>query len=378
MMALGSKVAACSLYLLAFAAVLVPALSWAEQAAVRAHGRTELNIGQGFLTRYGEQCLVLLPTHVVTEAGGVASLLGLSRQARLGESAHFVDLGDDLSVGFVSGGLTAACGQSSATLSRAVDTHVRRSGLATLRWINPDGSQANVAMSVLDHGEATFMRVQPANEGDQFRKGQSGSLLIANERPVGLLLSVSSRSGRGLVIRMDAMLARLDRYMRERHVSTTTAVASAGSKARRDVAAAALGGKIIDWSVPSESAQSRAVHLLDTDPATHWRVAVARWPVSVSLALSGGHKQAIEEIVFAARDGEDEGTRPAQVTVMINNSTDNRRWRSLMSKPLDFDAQGEAVLRFSATWARELRFEFFGGATQTQLALSAVRVYSRD
>ena len=59
----------------------------AEQALVRNHQNTALEVGQGYLTHYAGTCYLLLPAHVIEEAGETAALLGEGVSPLLGETA---------------------------------------------------------------------------------------------------------------------------------------------------------------------------------------------------------------------------------------------------------------------------------------------------
>jgi|GEM_PF-1637643 len=349
--------------------------SFASQAAVRNYDNPELNIGQSFLASYGEKCIAFMPGHVAREANNRPSFLKEGKQPILGTSQHLVDLGDDASMGFVQGEIAQKCGSSTSLISRAVDTHVQKSGLATLRWINFDGSQGNIAVSVLDHGDPVFLRIQPANSQQQIRKGMSGSVLWANGHPVGILLSVNAARGRATVFRMDELLTRAEAELRgnigtdytNKNLSENTSTSSAPD----NLLAVAQGAAVTAWSAMAVSADKQAVNLLDPASNQGWQVAVQRFPVSVEFNLVG-EKQALSRIVLSGEHVTDVSSLPKRATVMFNLSSSGKNWRTFSTVDLNFENSRKIEIRFPATWVRDLRLDLFGSNDQKYIELSRV------
>ena len=197
--------------LLALLTFVQPAL--AQQALVRTYENAALEIGQGYLSHYGDRCVAILPTHVAKEAGQIAAFLREGSEALLGESVAISDLGDDVSVADLSGGITSDCGYSTLAVSRAVGSRIKANALASVRSVNGDGSIAQLSVTIIDDDGERFLRVQPTNDMNQLRKGQSGSLLMSGDTPIGMLLSVNARFGVGKVIRLDKMFEKVDRFV---------------------------------------------------------------------------------------------------------------------------------------------------------------------
>lgn len=365
--------------LLVFCVLLGASTSFAEQAAVRSYDNPALSIGQSFLARYGKRCLVFMPTHVVNEANAQPSLLKMGKKPLLGVSQDMIALGDvsdDVSMGSVQGEIAQDCGSSMSLLSRAVDKHVEKTGLATLRWVNFDGTQGNIAVSVLDHGDANLMRIQPASNKQQIRKGMSGSVLWANGHPVGILLSVNAARGRATVFRMDALLARAEQALRGNSGVRASVKPSMQNSGSDNLLALDQGAAVTAWSVMAVSPQKQAINLLDPSAQQTWEVAVERWPVSVELDLAG-EKQILSRLVIEAAAVGDLANLPRRVTVLFNLSTSSKNWRTFSTVDLHFDENQRAEIRFPETWVRELRLEFFGKKDQKTIELSGVRAYKK-
>lgn len=349
----------------------------AEQAAVQDYKDSAFNIGQSFLARYGETCLVFMPSHVALEAASKPALLKAGAKPVLGLSQDLVDLGDDASMGVVQGELSDNCGQSMSSLSRAVDAHVQKTGLAALRWVNPDGSQGNIAVSVVDHGDPVLLRIQPANNIQQIRKGMSGSVLWANGHPVGVLLSVNAARGRATVFRMDTLLQRAERQLRGRRKQAAAPKAGGETTSNNlNFLDAGHGASVIAWSALAVAADRQASNLIDPEATKSWQVEVKSWPLSVELNLVG-EKQILGRIQLSGVTVDDPSNLPGRVAVFLNIGSERKSWRSLLSTELSFGDSNLLEIRFQKTWARNIRFEFYGKQDQKFVEVSGVKAFEK-
>ena len=366
----------CCGLVLAFAAVDASA----QQALVRSYSDTNREIGQAYLSHYADRCLAILPTHVVAEAGDIAAFLREGTAPLLGESTSIADLGDDLSVAEVSGGIAADCGYSTMAVSRAVAGRIRANALASVRSVNGDGSIAQLSVTIIDDDGSRFLRVQPTNSDNQLRKGQSGSLLVSGDTPIGMLLSVDARFGVGKVIRLDAMFGKIDRYV------SGGAAASATSSTPSEAVAAPLqtaagqpdiNGAITSWSALPIDADHRAGNLVAGDDSPPWVAQVEQWPVEIEMDLPG-ERVAIVGIVFDGRNVTDAGTLPATIELLVSSADSGRRWRSVSGGSLVF-TDGTASIAIAPSWARHLRLSIRSAANGgNTVALGRLRVIPAD
>ncbi len=360
-----------------FLAVLNCSPAFSEQALVRNYDNTALEIGQGYLTHYDGVCYLLLPMHVVTEAGEAAALLGEGVEPLIGETAGIVDLGDDVALAVVRGGLQASCGYSAMSVSRAVSRAIRDNGLATVRSVNGDGSIAQLSVSLFDDDGARFLRIQPTHTDNQLRKGQSGSLLVAGDKPIGMLLSVDARFGVGKVIRLDAMLAKFDGHIRGRSVpdqpDSTSVSQSFGEGGAETVPGQRL--QLLSWSALPATEAERPLNLLSLGEAPGWRANVDTWPVILEFGL-GEERMAIRGIRFEA-GAVDPSLLPASMEVFVSATEGRDRWRSVFGGGLTF-TDGVAELVMAPTWVRKLRVEISASGNQSQVALYRLRVLPAD
>jgi hypothetical protein len=348
--------------------LLACAPAWAQQALVRSYDNPASEVGQAYLAHYGERCLAILPTHVAAEAGDPAGFLREGSGGLLGESEAYRDLGDDVSVADVSGAIRSACGYSTLAISRAVDSRIRASGLASLRSVNADGSIAHLAVTIIDDDGQRLLRVQPTNDANQISKGQSGSLLMAGDTPIGMLLSVDGRFGVGKVLRLDALLDKVD---------SLVAIGPRAGDADQDSARPDPAGAVTGWSALPIDAAHRAANLLATDDAPAWMAAVDGWPIAVELDLPG-ERMIIAGVELDGKGIDDTGLLPATVEVMVSGTEAGRRWRSVWGGAITFD-DGIATFRFAPSWARHLKLVISAtaGGDRT-VALRRVRAIPAD
>ena len=104
----------------------------------------------------------------------------------------------------------------------------------------------------------------------------------------------------------------------------------------------------------------------------YWHTRVEHWPVEVDLDLAGG-KVAISHIELDASDIP-EPERPGWVEIIINTSSEDPRWRSLLGRTADYDDKGRAVFTFAPTWARQVRIRI-GDARAATDSVSLRRIH---
>ena len=348
--------------------------AYAQQALVRSFENPNLEIGQAYLSHYGSRCIAVLPSHVVQESGEVAAFLREGQDGLLGESGTFANLGDDVSVADLAGGITGACGYSTMAVSRAVSSRIRANAIASVRSVNGDGSIAQLSVTIVDDDGHTFLRVQPTNDINQLRKGLSGSLLMSGDTPIGMLLSVNARFGVGKVIRFDKMFDKIDSF-----VAGSTGSPAAGALASRSATAVTTespmesSGAITSWSAMPLDARHRASNLVATDDSPGWIAVTGEWPVVIEMDVPGD-RIAIVGVELDGTGIADAGTLPATVELMVSATETGRRWRSVAGGPVSY-ADGVARIAIAPSWARQIRLVISATAGGgNQVALRRLRV----
>jgi hypothetical protein len=357
----------------------------AQQAVVRSYDAPDLEVGQAWLMRSGEQCLAVLPAHVVQETS-IPSLLREGSRALRGEATEILDLGSDIAIARMNGGIVDDCGFALGSIRRNPDRALRDTGLGTIRSVNGDGTLARLAVTVIDDDGNDYLRILPTAAGDAIRKGLSGSLLVINDQTVGMLLSVTAKSGVGTVMRTDALLAKV-----EGHVRGTAALRSKGGSEASpsdnhwprltgpkgtspETMVDQVGAwRVTSWSADPVGSAHLASRLTEAGVDGFWEVRVDRWPVAIELA-GPPEVQIVRGLAFIAGSPVDPTLRPSRVQVLASVSSDRVSWRVAGSATLDYDA-GSARVEFPPVRARKLRIEIYPPATSTdRVALSRLRV----
>ncbi|MEZ5552910.1 MAG: hypothetical protein R3E82_18660 [Pseudomonadales bacterium] len=360
-------------WILAVMALLLSYPAAAQQAVVRSYDQPELEVGQAWLVSSGGRCLGVLPYHVATETT-VPSLLKEGSGSLRGEAQSVVDLGDDAAFAFMTGAITRDCGLSLGSISRATDRNLRGGGLGALRFINGDGTVGRLAVTVVDDDGQQLLRVQTTDPDERIRKGQSGSLLMVNDQSVGMLLSVNARSGIGTVMRTDALLRKVEDYLRNpisqpQAASQTQATISAPTAELKNQDAWSVAA----WNVDPVSSEHTAARLTAEGNEGFWSARMGNPPAA--LEFSGpGSIRVVNGITFHAGSEVPQAQLPARVQILTSVNADRPAWRVSGSGTLTFEAD-RATLSFMPVRARYLRIELFdtrGGADE--ISLSRIRI----
>jgi hypothetical protein len=274
----------------------------------------------------------------------------------LGETHDAADLGDDIGITRVSGGITADCGTGALTVRRSVERLLGQGRLGTLRWINGDGTVAQLAVTIFDDDGRGVLRVQPTHADNGIRPGLSGSLLMVDGVAIGMLLRVDTGKGIGKVARIDLLMAKVDAYLLggqggaaallDPSSGSVTAPQSSGDRLR-----------VLAWSELPLDESSRAVNLTASDDSPPWASKPTRWPVSIDLGAGAGDTITVAGIVLDGRGVRDLGRLPAQVEISMNLSGRPRGWRSVISQRIAF-RDGVAEIGIAPSRARLVRLSF--------------------
>ncbi|MEQ8859935.1 MAG: hypothetical protein RIC56_14930 [Pseudomonadales bacterium] len=361
--------------LAAGALALLPMAASGQQAVVRSYDAPDLEVGQAWLARSGERCLAIMPLHVARETS-VPSLLREGDGGLRGEATSVADLGDDAAVAFLSGNIADDCGFALGSISRAVERLLRDGGIGSLRTVNGDGTLGRLAVAVIDDDGERFLRVLPTSPDERIRKGQSGSLLLVNDQPVGMLLSVHSRSGVGTVMRSDVLLGKVEVHLRGGGVVASSPRSPGGGADPATPASQerpAGTWRVTAWNVDPIGSAHTAATLAAAGTDGFWAARVARWPAALEL---GGPEEIrlVRGVRFLAGEVADAGDLPGQVQVLTSVNAQRPAWRVAGSGSLEFK-DGEATIEFLPARARFVRVEIYRAVSAgAQIAVGRVQV----
>ncbi|ROO25055.1 hypothetical protein SAOR_13430 [Salinisphaera orenii MK-B5] len=357
----------------AFAVFLILwcALSYAasDQAVVRKLGDIPLEIGQAFVAHYGDRCIALLPSHVVAEADAPSLRYVGTAQPNLGNLVDVIALGDDLSLGTIVGGISRDCGHHLGSFSRAVDARLSESTQGALRFVNGDGSLGFEPVVWLDDDRREFIRVRPTSTQGVLRKGMSGSLLMAADNtPIGMLLSVSTNSGVGTVMRMDRMLERAEAALAERGTKTFGVDGEPAARLSTEDAQKLL--TLSAWSAPAASSEHQAENLLAIEPRSKpWLTASLSGPVTLDFRVEAG--TVINGLSIDATS-IDEALRPRAAELILASDDEFHSARSVWGGNLTFSPDDRIELRFAPTRPRVVRLVLYP-KTEEGVSLKSIK-----
>jgi len=342
------------------AALLLPFSAAAQQAVVTTQDSAALEIGQALLAHYGGQCFAIMPTHVFREAKHPA-LLREGAPALLGESIAATDLGDDVGIVGVAGGISAECGSGALTIRRSIERLLQQGRLGTLRSVNGDGTVAQLAVAIVDDDGRGLLRVQPTHQDNPIRKGLSGSLLMIDGVATGMLLSVNARSGVGTVVRIDALMSKVDAHLMGMSDSQPhpPKVEPTTSTSTRHASTPAPGLRVLAWSALPIDEARRTANLTAEDDAPAWASQPTNWPVTIDLQ-AGEQLVTLSGLLLDGRNVADPGQLPAWVEIFINPSGEPGAWRLITSTAVTY-LDGVGQIDLAPLRTRLLRLSF--GAT---------------
>ncbi len=331
----------------------------AQQAVVRSPEAGDAEIGQAWFLRSGDRCLALLPQHVVAEAG-FPMFLSEGGHAR-SEAVTTDDLGEDIAVASVRGHTPVTCATTMGSVSRAVDRLLRDGGIGTLRSLNGDGTVARLTVAVVDDDGEGLLRVKPTLESERIRKGLSGSLLLIDGTPAGMLLSVNARTGVGTVMRVDRLLRQVESHLRTPPMAASPAsVESAG------------GWEVTGWNADPSASTSSARWLLEDAPGYAWQARATSWPVVLEFTHPAGVRM-VRGLQLVEDASAGEARRPARIQVFVSVAAGTPQWRSLSTNLLSYE-NGMATVQFPSMRARQVRIEIYRITDTDSLALRKLRI----
>lgn len=159
--------------------------------------------GQGVLRANRDQCLLVAPDHVL----GTGYAITLTDRHRvLAEADRLTTIGPDLGIARVRPGPQLDCfaPRPIQDLGEVLDTAVMRQSLGTLLRVRETGGIETFAVrfSGLDQH---YVHVTPTTPGVTLQKGISGSQLLLEGDPVGMVQTIDSVANSISAYRFDAL-----------------------------------------------------------------------------------------------------------------------------------------------------------------------------
>lgn len=308
--------------------------------------------GQAVLMSRLNECYAVTPAHVIGD-GFFATLVGGSSARPRGEADLLQRFGYDLAVLRVTGAVTDGCDFDLGALS-SLDRVLSTAGNGQIVSVNSDGSLSRRDVRVSDVG-LLYLRVSPVGPESQLYKGLSGSLLVLDNAPAGILMSVDPQSEEGKVLRFDRALETVRPFFGMATGSLETPTTSPdGADASEDN----LAVTVDSWSSPALSAEYRVSNLIDkNDSGTVWLAEPHGFPIEVVVDLEGDLVHAIDRVVLIG-DGVVPPERLPRDFELLVSSREDGGWMPVVTGTY-FISDGSREVAFAPVRARKVMLRIY-------------------
>jgi hypothetical protein len=316
--------------------------------------------GRGFLFTRLDTCYLVTPGHVM-KGSASASLRGSGQGKPFGHGELVgLDAEADIAVLRVSGPLAEHCGLDYVSGVPASRLLSNVSGL--LSYADAEGTIWRDQVDIVDV-DPEFLRIRAAKNGPDLSNGQSGSLLIIDGSPAGMILTVHNgggwKSGVATVRRYDDLWPRVRRLLDSAAQATIAELRSGLQGPGQDAANLASGergARLVAWSAQPASPLWHAEHLLGMPCAGHWEAVLDARPIDLDLELAGQRVQSVSRVeVRRCADLSVGSPESLELFVSVDRST----WSSVGAVTFD-GPSGAAVWDFPPRRARFLRVRING------------------
>ncbi len=307
-------------------------------------------VGQGFLLKRLNNCYLVTPEHVLGDEFFANVITGTSKRA-LGEAEKLQVFGYDLSISLVTGAAQKEC-NTPINSFQPIDDLLKNATSASVSSINADGSKSLTPVSLIDAG-LIYLRIKPASDMPLY-KGQSGSVVFHRNTPIGILQSVDSNTGEGIVIRIDRTIETIRPFF-----SSTFTTSSAPLKQQAPTSTSSnqtINYSVTEWSHAPIDSSNRVAHLFDKKTETTWSVKPSGKIISLLLGFDNEMK-VITGLKFSALLN-DKSSMPKDIQILsTRRAKGSRGWTTIYSGTwINNQAQFNAV--FAPVKAKRLKVIF--------------------
>lgn len=317
------------------------------QAYIRAgeHGQALL------MSRLGE-CYAITPKHVIGD-GLFATLVGGGPGAPQGDGDLLQTFGYDLSILHASGAVARQCGDALTDVP-ALGELLSTAGSGIVVSVNGDGSISRRNVTFTDVG-LVYLRVRPRTGDDQLFKGLSGSLVLADKQPVGILMAVDPETGEGRALRFDRAIETLRPFFGLPATLVQEKNEKPDPEAKQGEGASA---EVIAWSSPPLGAAYRASNLVDAGGAeTVWLARPTGFPIELVLGLPGDRAHVVNALRLVGAGVEPKARLPRDFEVLISSSG-NGSWIPVGSGTY-FKTDSDKLVRFAPVRAQRIMLRIY-------------------
>jgi F5/8 type C domain len=273
--------------------------------------------GQGFLMTKLGKCFVITAAHVIGNEKD-ASVVGTGGVGVPGEASLLAeDPVADVAILQVSGPIASQCG--SDYLKGVSEDVVGRQARAIVPWVNEEGKVVRDAYQTLvSNVETEKLSLSLLGEDStHLARGLSGGMVSVEDHPAGMLLAINGNHGE--VLRYDPLMDIVYRLLK-----TPLQRPAAELVVSREVnlAAAATGATLLNWSAPPVQPQWATSSLLRQPGPEFWKVSLAAGPVNIDIRLAGDVTQTITYVELRKGDASAEQLiRDYEVSTSVDGAT---------------------------------------------------------
>lgn len=321
-------------------------------------------IGQGFLLNRLDQCYLVTPAHVIGNEF-FASLTGGTNLRALGEAEPIQTFGYDLSILSVNGAVKKEC-HTNINQFQSINSLLQNATKLSVSSVNSDGSKSLVPVTLTDKA-LVHLRVKPDSVNFPLYKGLSGSLVFIDKLPVGILQSIDSETGEGILLRLDRAIETIKPFFQASSMHQKTTVNPPKIDGTQNVALS-----VEKWSQQPLDGDSRIANLLDGKNETSWRVLPSTLPVTVELS-TGGHLKRINQLLLSNHSGKKE-TFVKDFEILSSRKVSGKRgWNTIYSGTW-LNNKTDIVINLPPTKAKRLMLVIHSHwGSQQALSLSEFR-----
>lgn len=316
---------------------------------------------QAFIFSHRSQCYAVMPNHVSKRdrfslKGGIPEKQGNGKMTSL----RFPD--SDLALAVVTGPLAQNCTPTWSNLPRDVTAFLPSGGGAVLETVRSNGlmERVDVVMSPISYEHIGITPTVDRMKG-RLGKGRSGSVLVSNGTPVGIAIEVprgtNSSQGEVRVLRMDAIVARLDRFLTGRQVLSTATTQTKNTKSSQIIGE--IPFVVADWNYTPTTPENDPTNLA-IDGAKPFLTEPLSRILKIDLNLSDDKAVPVKEIMITSDSSDTTFTAPKGIKILVSNSEDKSRARSLGSAEMSPDGRFSLrlgtqkmrwiLIRISSSW----------------------------
>lgn len=250
------------------------------------------HVGQGFLmTRLGK-CYLVTAAHVV-EGDPHADVVGTEESGPIGEARLIAqELSTDIAVLRVDGPITKHCGND--YVKGITDADVSRQSRAVVSYVYDNGRLNREAYDTLVvDADSNHLTLAYQSHMERLMEGLSGGIASINDLPAGMLLYINAAGTQAQVLRYEVLMRVVFQLM-----NTPELPALPFSPPESNLAAAAAGASLANWSSIPQRPEFPTSGLIQPPGPQVWKVSLSSGPASVDIHLAGNTFHSITSVTL--------------------------------------------------------------------------------